>query len=93
MKQKKYDNGKAFRNKWKIYKEICRKPQSEYELSETTGLSLKKINYYVKKLLKEGLIKKSTETINGIVNNKYSPKKVGELINWEKMTNTKKLDL
>ncbi|MHA1273770.1 MAG: winged helix-turn-helix transcriptional regulator [Promethearchaeota archaeon] len=83
---------KAFENKWKVYETICKKPQvTIYELSKIMGWSLGKIDYYIKKLLKEGLINNSTEIVNGRVNKKYSPKKVGELINWKEMTHTKKL--
>ena len=53
--------------------------------------SIGKINYYVKKPLKEGLINNSTEIVNGRIHKEYSPKKVGELINWKEMKHTKKL--
>ncbi|MGQ4876616.1 MAG: hypothetical protein ACP6IY_21325 [Promethearchaeia archaeon] len=83
---------KAFENKWKVYEAICKKPQvAIYELSKIMGWNSRKIDHYIKKLLKEGLIRISTEIVNGRVNKKYSPKKVGELINWKEMTYTKKL--
>ena len=83
---------KAFENKWKIYEAICEKPQiTTYELSKMIGWSPGKIDYYIKKLLKDSLINNSTEVVNGRVHNKYSPKKVGDLINWKEMKHTKKL--
>lgn len=83
---------KAFENKWKLYEAICKKPQiTNYELSKIIGWASGKIDYYLKKLLKDGLINNSTEVVNGRVHKNYSPKKVGELINWKEMTNTKKL--
>ncbi|MBA7535434.1 hypothetical protein ES705_27690 [subsurface metagenome] len=83
---------KAFESKWKIYQTICKRPQiTTYELSKMIGWSSGKIAYYIKKLLKDGLIYNSTEVINGRVHKKYLPKKVGDLINWEEMKHTKKL--
>lgn len=81
----------AFENKWLVYETICANPQkTSYELSKVIGWSSGKLDYYIKKLLKDGLINNSTEIVNGRVNKKYSPKKAGELINWEEMTHTKK---
>lgn len=83
---------KAFENKWKVYKTICKKPQiTNYDLSKIIGWSSGKIDYYLKKLLKEGLINNSSEVVNGRVHKKYSPQKVGDLINWKEMIYTKKL--
>ena len=83
---------KAFENKWKVYKIICNNPKiTNYELSKKIGWSSGKIDYYLKKLVKEGLINNSTEVVNGRVHKEYFPKKVGDLINWKEMTHTKKL--
>lgn len=83
---------KAFENKWNVYETICNNPKiTNYELTKKIGWSSGKIDYYLKKLVKEGLITNSTEVVNGRVHKEYSPKKVGDLINWKEMTHTKKL--
>ncbi len=82
---------KTFENKRITYEAICKKPQvTAYELSKEIGWSSGKINYLLKKLVKEGLIFSSTEIVSGRVHKKFSPKEVGDLINWKEMKHTKK---
>ena len=80
---------KALENKWFLYNIIDINPGlSQYDLNKKIGWSLGKINYYVRKLLKEGMIKSSTEIVNGRTRKSFYGKSMKEFINWDEMKNT-----
>jgi len=73
---------KALDNKWFLYGIIDKNPGlTIYDLSKKIKWSTGKINYYVKKLVKDGMIKNSTEIVNGRVNKKYFGKTMKEFLN------------
>ncbi|MHA1730044.1 MAG: winged helix-turn-helix domain-containing protein [Promethearchaeota archaeon] len=77
---------KALDNKYFLYDFIDKNSGlSQYDLSKKIGWSIGKINYYVKKLLQEGMIKNSTEIINGKARKSYYGKSMKEFINWDEM--------
>ena len=79
---------KAFENKWLLYDFIDKNPGlSQYDLNKKIGWSIGKITYYVKKLVKEGMIKNSTEIVNGRTRKSYYGKSMKEFINWDEMKN------
>ena len=72
---------KAMDNRWELYEFINKNPGlTTYKLSKKMNWTTGKIDYYIKKLLKEGLLINSTEIVNGRVNKTYSPKSWKELI-------------
>ncbi len=74
---------KALENKWFLYGFIDKNPGlTIYELSKKIKWSPGKISYYIKKLVKDGLLKNSTEIVNGRTNKKYYGKSMKEFINW-----------
>ena len=76
---------KAMENKWELYELINKTPgQTVYKLSKIVGWSVGKTDYYVRKLVKDGLVINSTEIIKGRVHNFYTPKKMEQMINKEK---------
>jgi len=42
-----------------------------------------KLKYYIQKLVKDGMIKNSTKTVNGRTQKRYYGKNIKEFINWE----------
>lgn len=79
---------KAMENKWELYELINKLPGlTVYKLSQKIGWSIGKTDYYVKKLVKDGLVINSTEIVKGRVNKSYNPKSKKEMINWKKMKN------
>ncbi len=75
---------KALENKWFLYGFIDKNPGlTIYELSKKIKWSPGKISYYIKKLVKDGLLKNSTEIVNGRTNKKYYGKSMKEFINWD----------
>jgi len=69
-----------FKEKWHLY-EVINKNRlfSIKNLSGCTGWSIKKVSYYINRLVKEGLIRKSE-----VVPDMYVPKSVKELLNSRK---------
>lgn len=81
---------KAWKNKKRIYGIICKNSGlTNYKLSKKIGWTTGKVDYYLKHLLKDGLIKNETSIVNGRVHKTYFSKTVKEFINWDEMTNTK----
>ena len=79
---------KAMENQWYLYEFLNKNPNlTVYDLSKRIEWTVGKVDYYIKKLLKGGLIHNSSEVINGRTHNFYKPKKMVELINWEEMNN------
>ena len=77
--------------RWELYEYICKNPKlTTYELSKRMNWTTRKVDYYIKKLLKGGLLKDSTNIVNGRVNKTYTPRDWKEMINWDEMTNTKR---
>jgi hypothetical protein len=77
---------KALENKWFLYNIIDMNPGlSQYDLNKKIGWSLGKINYYVRKLLKEEMIKCSTEIVNGRTRKSFYGKCIKEFINWDEI--------
>ena len=75
---------KALDNKWKLYKFIDKNPGlTVYGLSKKMNWTSGRIDYYVKKLLKDKMINNSTEIVNGRVNKRHYGKTVKEFINQE----------
>ena len=75
---------KALDNKWKLYKFIDKNPGlTIYDLNNKMNWTVGKISYYVKKLLKDKMIKNSTIIVNGRVNKRYYGKTLKEFINQE----------
>ncbi len=78
---------KALENKWFLYNIIDMNPGlSQYDLNKKIGWSLSKINYYVRKLLKEEIIKGSTEIVNGRTHKSFYGKHMMEFINWDEIS-------
>ena len=79
---------KAMENKWQLYEFINKTPNlTVYELSKKIEWSIGKTDYYIKKLIKDGLVLNSTEIIKGRLHNFYTPKKIKEMINWKEIKN------
>ena len=75
---------KAMENKWLLYELINKKPGlTVYKLSKKIDWSVGKTDYYIRKLVKDGLVNNSTEIIKGRVHNFYTPKKMEQMINWK----------
>jgi len=79
---------KALDNKWFLYDYIDKSSGlTIYELNKKLGWSTGKIKYYVQKLVKEGMIKNSTKTVNGRTQKRYYGTPMKEFINreeWDK---------
>ncbi|MHA1730274.1 MAG: hypothetical protein ACTSWY_16305 [Promethearchaeota archaeon] len=79
---------KALENKWFLYDIIDKNPcLSQYDLNKKIVGSTGKIHYYVKKLLKDGIIKNSTEIINDRARKLFYGKSMKEFIKWDEMNN------
>jgi len=75
---------KAQDNKWFLYEFIDKNPNlTVYEMSKKINWTIGKINYYVQKLVKDGMIHNSDEVVNGRNQKRYTGKTVKEFINWE----------
>lgn len=57
-----------------------------YDLAKKVGWTTGKVNHYIYKLLKDGVIKNSTEIENGRTKKRYSPVDFKKLIKWDEMT-------
>ncbi len=81
----------AFETRWLLYEFINKNPGlSIYDLSKKLNWTTGKVDYHIKKLLKEGIVRNSEEIVNGRIRKLYSPTPFGKHINWDEMTNTKK---
>ncbi|TFG22289.1 MAG: winged helix-turn-helix transcriptional regulator [Promethearchaeota archaeon] len=82
---------KAWENKMEIYEMIDKNTKNNnsgltiYDLTKKLNWSNGKVEYYIKKLVKEGYIKNSDCVVNGRVRKEYSSKTVKELIKWDEM--------
>jgi len=75
---------KAQDNKWFLYEFIDKKPGlTVYEMSKKINWTIGKVNYYVQKLVKDGMIQNSEEVVNGRNQKRYTGKTVKEFINWD----------
>ncbi len=85
---------KEFENRYFLYKKIDKNPGlTIYDLSKKVKWSTGKVNYYVKKLLKDGIVQNSAEIINGRTRIFYSSTPMKEMINWEEMKHVKPEDI
>jgi len=77
---------RAFDNKWALYEMISKNPEiSIYELAKKIDWTSGKVGYYVKKLMKEGMINNSTEIVNGRNKRSLRAKKMEDFINWDEI--------
>lgn len=77
----------AMKNKYYLYEIINKTPGiTIYDLSKKVDWTPGKVGYYINKLLNDGVIKNSTEIVNGRIKKAYSPISYKELINWDEMT-------
>ena len=75
---------KALDNKWFLYGIIDKNPGlTIYDLNKKIGWTPGKIKYYAIKLVKDGLIKNSTEIVNGRTQKRFYGKSMKDFINWE----------
>jgi len=75
---------KAQDNKWFLYEFIDKNPNlTVYEMSKKMNWTIGKLNYYVQKLVKDGIIYNSDEVVNGRNQKRYTGKTVKEFINWD----------
>lgn len=75
---------KAQDNKWFLYEFIDKNPNlTGYEISKQLNWTVGKTNYYLQKLVKDGMINNSDEVVNGRNLKRYRGKTVKEFINWE----------
>ncbi len=76
----------AMKNKDFLYETICQTPGiTNYELSKKIKWSNGKVAYYAQKLVSDGLIKNSTEIINGRTQKRFTPVDYKEFIKKEEM--------
>jgi len=82
---------RAFETTEFLYEFISKNPGlTIYDLSKKLEWTTGKVEHYVKKLVKEGIVKNSEEIVNGRVKKAYSPVPWKKLINWDAMEHTKK---
>ena len=75
---------KALDNKWYLYEIIDKNSGlTLYELSKKLEWSTGKLKYYLKELVKDGMIKNSTKIVNGRTQKRYYGKEMKEYINQE----------
>lgn len=75
---------KALDNKWLLYKFIDKNPgMTLYDLSKELNWTTGKLDYYLKKLLKDGMINNSTEIVNGRTQKRYRGKTLNEFVEQE----------
>lgn len=56
-----------------------------YDLAKKVGWTTGKVNHYVQKLVKDGVIKNSTEIENGRPKKKFSSVDFKKIIKWDEM--------
>ena len=77
---------KAMDNRWELYEFVCKHPNlSIYQLTKELKWTAGKVEYYAKKLVKEGLLINETKVVNGRTNKIYAPKKWKEFMNGEEI--------
>jgi len=77
----------AMKNKYYLYEVINETPGlTIYDLMIKINWTSGKIHHYIQKLLKDGVIKNSTEIVNERVRKSYFPVSFKELINKDEMT-------
>jgi len=77
----------SMKNKCFLYETINKKPGlTIYDLTKEVNWTSGRVNHYIQKLLKDRLIKNSTEIENGRVKKQYFPVNYKELINWDEIT-------
>ncbi|KKN41020.1 hypothetical protein LCGC14_0727400 [marine sediment metagenome] len=82
---------RAFENKWVLYELISKNPGiCIYELAKKKDWTPGKVEHYVKKLLKDGMIDNSTEVVKGRNKRSLRAKKMEHFINWDKIKELKK---
>ena len=82
---------RAFENKWKLYDIISKNPGlSIYDLSKKINWTPGKVDYYVRKLVKEDVIENSAKNVNNRIQKSFRARKVGHFINWDEMTHVQK---
>jgi predicted transcriptional regulator len=75
---------KAQDNKWFLYEFIDKNPGlTVYEMSKKVGWTIGKLNYYVQKLVKDGMINNSDKVVNGRNQKRYTGKTIREFMNWD----------
>lgn len=76
----------SMKNKYFLYETINKKSElTIYDLTKEVNWTTGKVNHYIQKLLKDRVIKNSTEIENGRVKKQYFPVSYKELINWDEM--------
>lgn len=81
----------AFENKWALLEVISKNPDlSIYELAKTINWTPGKVEYYIKKLIKDKMIENSTKVVNGRNKRSIRAKKMEDFINWDKIKRLKK---
>lgn len=82
---------RGFENKWELYEMISKNPDiSIYKLAKKINWTPGKVEHYVKKLMKDGMINNSTEIVNGRNRRSIRAKKMEHFINWDKLKELKK---
>jgi len=82
---------RAFENKWELYDTISKNPGlSIYDLSKKINWTPGKVEYYIKKLVKDDMIENSMRIENNRVHRSFKARKVGHFINWDEMTHIQK---
>ena len=82
---------RATKNMWILIGFMDKNPGlTVYDMAKKMKWPTGKVDYYVKRLLKDGLIRKTTEIVNGRTHIYYYPKDWKEFINWDEMTHTKR---
>ncbi len=82
---------KAFETRWFLYEYIDKNPGfSIYDISKKLNWTPGKVDYHIKKLLKDGIVKNSEKIINGRVRKAYYSTSEKEMINWDAMEYIKK---
>ncbi len=77
---------KAFENRNQLYEYIDKNPgHTTYELAKKFNWTVGKTDYYIKKLLKDGIIKNSEEIVNGRLRKKYRAVDWKELLDWDEI--------
>ncbi len=76
----------SMKNRYFLYEIINKKPGlTIYDLTKEVNWTSGKVNHYIQKLIKDRVIKNSTEIENGRVKKRYSPVSYKEFINWDEM--------
>ncbi len=83
----------AFEKRYKLYEHISKHPGlSGYELAKQLGWTSGLVDYYLKKLISDGVIENHNEVVNGRNRREYHPVKWKNLVNWDEINNFKSDD-